>query len=288
MRTWMTRGVTAAVAIASLSSRTVHAQSKGSAIDVCVKASDDGQVARDEGRLVRARAAFRTCATASCPAIVQSNCARWLESVEAGLPTIVLAARTSNDGALTGDTAVEIDGTHTLDRLTGTPLPVDPGKHVFTFRHDGAVVVVETVVNVGEKNRLIVGLFEGAAAGTKPRVAATAETPPPTAGGKRPASLIPPLVLGAVGLVGITVFAVVGASALSDLHALESSPCATSGTCDGGEVRSVRTRFLVADLALGGGIAAIGAGALVLWLTPDTTVQVGSQPASAVRFSARF
>jgi hypothetical protein len=233
---------------------------RAAAVDTCIAASDEGQVLRDQSRYVEALKDFRTCAHASCPAIVQRNCARWADAAEEAVPTIVFAARAEGDGALPGDTAVEIDGVRALARLSGTPLAVNPGKHVFTFRRGDAVREVETMVNVGEKNRLVGVRFDAARA-TPSEVPA-----PPTAEHGRSVPIVP-IALGSIGLAGIVAFGAIGGGAVSDLHGIERAPCANTGTCDAGDVRSVRTRFLVADIALVAGVACLVASGLVLWLS---------------------
>src|SRR6185369_14341510 len=109
--------------------RTSQAQEARPNLDACLSASDQGQVLRDGAKYVAARAAFRTCSQASCPAVVQRNCARWLTEVEGAMPTAVFSARGPDGDPIAGDTSVQVDGVLLLERLTGTPTPMDPGPH---------------------------------------------------------------------------------------------------------------------------------------------------------------
>jgi hypothetical protein len=252
------------------------AQSRAPSVDACVSASDEGQVSRDAGKYVEARDSFRVCSAAGCPAVVQKNCERMLSAVEAGLPTVVFAARAPDDTPTPGMTTVQVDGAAAQEKLTGTARPINPGRHVFAFRHDGTTTQVDTIINVGEKNRLIIGRFDVApASAAEVRTPATAKEPasPSATGTKRSVAL--PVALSLVGAAGVITFAVVGSTALADLHATEKAPCAAHGTCDD-QVSSVRTRFLVADIALGTGVIALGIAA-VLWLSsPQSGAAAGS------------
>ncbi len=236
------------------------AASATATLDACLRASDEGQVLRDQTKYVRARDAFLACSQTRCPSIVRGNCARWLQEVEAGLPTVVLSAVDAHSDTSIADASVTIDGATSMPRLTGVPMAIDPGSHVFSFRHGGEAVDVEMLVSVGEKNRPVVARF----AGRSHEPAARPETPPADVPrGARGVAL--PFALSSIGVVGIGVFSVLGLTASADLRALEDAPCASSRTCHPDEESSIRTRFLVADVALFAGLVALGAG-VWLWL----------------------
>jgi hypothetical protein len=235
----------------------------GPSVDTCLAASDEGQVLRDQSKLMEAREAFRTCGQTACPGVVQRTCVRWLAEMEEAIPTVVLAARASDDRSVLDDVAVEIDGAALLDRLSGTATPVNPGRHIFAFKRGATTVKVEALVNVAEKNRLIVARFD-----TVPPILA----PPPARAEPRDevphgASPVIPLALGAVGVGALVVGGLLGGTAVADLHTLERDPCAGTGTCASDQVHSVRTRLVVADVALVAGIAALAGAGLVWWLS---------------------
>lgn len=255
----------AALAVATMvSPREARAERPTSSLDRCLSASSEGQKLRDDGHYLDARSELRTCANDACPAIVRQNCEKWLRDLESALPTVVLALRRA-DGSSVVDASISVDGAVVAARLTGTPLPLDPGEHRFVLKAEGAEVEHRTLVLAGQKNRAIVLTLPG-----RSPVAATPAPslePPPRSG--PPAAS---LALGGVGALALGTFAYVGLTAKSDLRALEGAPCAAQKTCDPAETDSIRARFLVADLALAAGVVAVGA-AVTLWIT-DTRARV--------------
>jgi hypothetical protein len=66
-------------------------------------------------------------------------------------------------------------------------------------------------------------------------------------------------VLGAAGVVALGAFAVLDATTYSDYRTLTTT-CGHTGSCSGSDVSSLRTRFTLAAISLGVGVAAIGVG----------------------------
>ena len=56
--------------------------------ETCLDAVSKGQRFRDTHKLVQAREQFRVCAAATCPAVVQTDCAQWLDSVDKALDVL--------------------------------------------------------------------------------------------------------------------------------------------------------------------------------------------------------
>ncbi len=244
-------------------------------LDRCLAASSDGQARRDEGRYLDARALLRVCANDACPAIVRQNCEKWLRDVEAATPTVVLALRRA-DGTSVVDASISVDGALVAPRLTGTPIPMDPGERRIVLHTANGDVEHKTLILAGEKNRAIV-LTAPPAKGPDPtKPTPPAEGPTEGHGGGPPAATI---ALGAVGAVALGAFTYVGLTAKGDLANLERAPCAASKTCDPADTDSVRARFLVADIALAAGVVALGAAAY-LWIADGRArVQVTGGPA---------
>ena len=56
----------------------------------CIDAAESGQQLRGAGKLMESRKAFGVCTAPACPAAVRRDCARWIEEVDAAIPTIAL------------------------------------------------------------------------------------------------------------------------------------------------------------------------------------------------------
>jgi hypothetical protein len=238
----------------------------------CVRASEQGQRLRDEGKLTKARDAFITCARSVCPAVVKKDCDGWLSDIEQSIPSVVVSAQDPGGGDVTA-ARVLVDGQLLAEKLDGRPLMVDPGEHTFRYEYPGAPPVEEKVVILtGQHNRVLKVKFGGpSSAVTPPPPSATATAPPPPpVETSRPA---PPavFVLGGVGLAALASFAYFGASGRSDISDLRST-CAPY--CAQDQLDSAKKKLLVADISLGVGVVALGA-AVVLFVTRPT-VQVPS------------
>src|SRR5579883_3482211 len=75
----------------------------------CLQAASQGETFRDAHRLIEARDQFRICAQQRCPAVVQKDCASWLDAAERGISTVVLSAK-DDHGVDLGDVTVTVDG----------------------------------------------------------------------------------------------------------------------------------------------------------------------------------
>lgn len=137
----------------------------------CVDAHSRGQDAKDQGKLSLARKLFLTCAQSQCPAVVQSDCARFADELTRQQPSLSFAARDGNGSDLP-DTTVYVDDILIVTRLDGKSHDVDPGTHSVKFSNNGKDQVVTVVVEPGEKGRPVVATFGSAAVAT------------PTGGGK--------------------------------------------------------------------------------------------------------
>ena len=119
----------------------------------CAEANANAQDLRREGKLSAARETLRKCADAACPGLVRDDCNRRLDEVERVQPTIVFDAKDAS-GKDVSAVRVTVDGTVVADRITGLPLLVDPGEHVFAFEVAGQSPVTEVfVIKEGEKER---------------------------------------------------------------------------------------------------------------------------------------
>lgn len=228
----------------------------------CVVAYEKGQVERAQKHLVRARTALVACAS-SCPATAQRECVAWLAEVDAALPTVVLRARLG--GQDTADVRVLVDGVELAARLDGAALAVDPGERRFRFEHPPDAPVEKSVVlGEGDKRRAIEVDFAGAS-----------PAPPPSR------FTWPVLALGGMGVVGLGAFAVLGITGASRYGELKDT-CAPK--CAVSDTDPLKTRFLVADIALGVGVVALAGGAYLFLRGPSAP----AAPAPAARWRPSF
>jgi hypothetical protein len=105
--------------------------------------------------LLRAREQLRVCAAAACPAVVQSDCANWLEEVERALATVVVTAKNAAGSDLF-DVKVAIDGQSFLSRLDGMAAPMNAGAHAFHFElASGESRDLQVMIKEGAKNQAV-------------------------------------------------------------------------------------------------------------------------------------
>ena len=224
----------------------------------CIDASVRGQELRDQGKLVAAREQLLACGVATCPRLLQKECAGWLVDVEARTPSIVLGAIDAS-GRDTADVKVTLDGAPFLARLTGQAQPIDPGAHLLRFEHAGSPTVEQQVIlREGERRRAITVRFPA----PTPVKASPREEPVASPGPARPIALA---ALGGVAIAAGVTVAVLGLGAQSDAEHLRTT-CAPA--CDPGDVTAARTKQIGANVALGVGLLAAGAGAILVFTWP--------------------
>ncbi|HUB10026.1 MAG TPA: hypothetical protein VMB50_23685 [Myxococcales bacterium] len=257
-------------------------------VHACIDSSSQGQVLRDRGDLIGARAQFRACAADACPRAIRSDCTRWLASVEQAIPTLVVAVRRGELDV--PGVSVTVDGVPV--RADGHPFEIDPGNHQLEAVKDGVAQHEAIVVAAGERNRLLVIQWKGAAPAPAPARLQAAAPPEVKAAAPRPQAsshaVGGPLVLGAIGVAGLGVFAGVGAWGQNELNGITSSPCGQSKSCAPGTTDGVQTKYVVADVGLGVGIASLAA-ALVWYVIPIRPAAVAlSTDGRSLALSGRF
>ncbi len=245
-------------------------------ITECLGSSEGGQVSRDQGHLLAARAQFVTCGSDACPAVVKVQCAKWLGDVDAMVPTIVASARDAAGGDL-DDVRLSVDGRVVATRLDGLPFSLDPGPHILSFDAGTRHAEVRVVLRSAEKNRPVAVQLGERSKPTPPPL-----PPSPSPGSSRPLPWAS-IVLAGAGVVALSSSAIVGFGAGSDLSALEAAPCAAHRTCSASDVTSVKTRFVVSDVALAVGIVCVGA-AGVLFLGRDASESRAALSRGELRF----
>jgi hypothetical protein len=225
-----------------LPARIAQAQSK----QECAAAYERAQVSRLDLELARAREELAVCATDPCPARMRRQCATWAREVEQEMPSVVVSVRAPKGGAVAGARLLVDGEPSALDAV----IALDPGKHVLRVEAPG-VRSQEREVSLAlrERRREIEFVLEG-----KPR---KARTPPPAARSEAlPASV---WVLGAVGITGLGVGTYVGLGALSRRSDLD----ACKPSCPREDVDRVERDYVISEIAVGVGVVALGAAAVI-------------------------
>jgi hypothetical protein len=236
----------------------------------CVEAHGKGQDARTAGQLAEASRLFLACAQPACPDLVRGDCARFAEEVARDQPTVTFAARDADKNDLP-DTAVYVDGVLAASKLgDGKAHEIDPGKHLIRFVHAGKDVMLDVVINQGEKGRALVGNFAPApSAGAPPAVGAATAAPPRDAPPelKRPAGPLVLVGLGAAAAVAGGVLFGAGFATLPSNCSLSTHQCAAPpGDAVFDKASSATTLVNVGGIAGGAGLLVFG-GSLIWYFS---------------------
>jgi len=246
----------AASTIALLAPSSAHAQDDATK-QACVSAYDETQNARQKGSLRLAREKALACSQEGCPAIVKKDCAQWLGEIDAAVPTVSFAVK-DDAGQDTTAARVFLDGQMLAERVGANAIQVDPGERTFRVELEGKPPIErKVVIREGQKGRVLEFSF------ADPKAAQPTE--PPVGNGNKGSAGIPVAswVLGGVGVVGLGLFATFGAIGLSEKSDAEDPAGGCAPNCTDDEVSSIRGKFLVADISLGVGVAALGAAVIV-------------------------
>jgi hypothetical protein len=202
---------------------------------------------------------------------VQTDCGQWLTEVDREMPSIVVAAK-DKEGNDTTAVRVFVDDQPFVESLGGTAVTVDPGPHQFRFELEGAEPIVKKIViRQGQKNRDIE--VSWAPKGAEPALDSPYDAPadeqpvePDTAAeSAEPGPLRPyAFIAGGVGAAGLISFAVFGALGKSQESDLRES---CEPDCSDEEISQVETKFLIADISLGVGVAGIATGVVLFILS---------------------
>ena len=240
----------------------------------CLAASDASLRSGNQHKLREERAQLLTCAVASCPADIRRECLHRVDEVNAQIPTIIFAAKDGAGNDLSS-VKVTVDGDVLAERLEGTALSIDPGRHTFTFETPGQPKVTkEFVIFEAQKDRRETIGF-GSPPPEKPAVAGPATVVPAREEGLGTQKTLA-LVTAGIGVVGIGIGAVFGVLAISkrnDAQAACPGDCATADGvnkwADAGSAGNASTiGFVVGGLAV--------AGAAVLWFTAPRAARTAS------------
>ena len=230
----ITRTVRYLVAASIVTTCLVHAGTARADMtkEQCLDAHSRGQDAKEQNKLSLARKLFLSCAQASCPAVVQNDCARFADDLSRLQPSITFVARDGNGDDLP-DTTVYIDGELIVTHLDGEPHDIDPGSHVIKFENGGKEKIVTIVIGGGEKGRTISATFgsptprteSASVTGTRGDLAVTA-TPKSRTTHATGAKVL--LWGGAALMAGGATFAVLGMVGMPSNCSLSTHQCAAA------------------------------------------------------------
>jgi hypothetical protein len=257
------------LALVWLSPMVARAQSAAT----CSGAYEKAQEEKAAGHLNAALGQLRVCVAQACPKFIREDCSRWIDQTEASLPSVVFAVR--RDGKDQTEVEVLCDGVLLAQSSDGKAIVVDPGAHNFSFSIPGfAPVEQRLIVREGERNRIIDVEFRTASE-TRSAIPAPAldtqrKGPPSESVVRRPFPWSYGFAgLGALGITGFAVFAMLGSNQQRDLE----RSCAPY--CQSGQVDSLKTKYLIADACLGVGLISLGV-ATYLYITGRASDSDGS------------
>jgi hypothetical protein len=265
-----------ALSLAAASAVSSTAQAAPPTKEECIETHGRAQDTRDRGQLADAKRMFMLCAQATCPALVQSDCAKFGEELSRAVPSVSFSARDPKGGDLP-DTQVFIDGTLVASRLDdGKAHDVDPGKHSVRFVRNGREATVSVVIAVGERGRNIsVTLGEPGGGASASETVHPVEAPP-----RRPSRPIFPLFVAGIGGAALVTGAVLGFVGLGRVPEQCSTSPRECAAPPGDKVfTDAKSAINLANTGLGIGIVGlvVGIGGLVWYfMTPPT------QPAPTV------
>jgi hypothetical protein len=232
---------------------------------ICLAQHEASQLLRRGGKLVEAREALVVCSREACPSFVRADCVDWLAEVDRSVPSVVLSAQSTKGDE--PDVRVSIDGRLVATRLDGKSFDLNPGVHLFRFELPPQKPIEQQVlVAEGDKNRRIAVTFVNPEAERK--VAPPLPERPSSRAESRPVP-VAVYALGGVALVGVAGFTYFGLSAKHDRDSLTGS-CAPF--CDSSSVGNVKTKLLLADIALGAAALSAGVGVYLFLSRPASPV----------------
>jgi hypothetical protein len=212
------------------------------------------------------------CAQQACPALIQSDCAKFGEDLSRSVPSISFSARDPK-GTDLPDTQVFVDGNLVSSRLDdGRAHDVDPGKHAVRFVHGSKETTVSVVVAVGEHGRNVSAIIgDPGSAGGPTQDTGTA---PPATAPKAPSRPVLPLVVAGIGGVALITGGILGIVGLGNVPSQCSTSSHDCAAPPGDKVFSdAKSAIGLANTGLAIGIIGlvVGVGGLVWYFTSSPT-----------------
>lgn len=223
----------------------------------CIQSYEATQTLRKAGKLRDASAEAAKCSADSCPTVLAKDCSKWQAEIASTLPSVVFEVK-GNAGEPLSNVKITANGQPLVDRLDGSPVPLEPGEVKLHFESaEGRGLPVDQTITLkeGEKSRKVAVKLGGA---------------PPD---ERKPLPLGPIVFGAVGIAAVgvgTAFALMGASSESDLDGCKPR-------CGADDVNAVSTKYAVADILFSVGAVSLVAAAYMFFTRPTSAASVGSR-----------
>lgn len=174
----------------------------------CLAASESAYKSAKDHKLLQERTQLLTCAAEHCPADVRRDCVQRMDDVNRAIPSIVFEVKDSAGNDLS-DVKVTMDATRVAERLDGTAITLDPGRHKFTFEIPGRPPIdKEYVIVISQKERRETLVVDSVSAKPEAVSPLTTHGQQPAVSQTRPglgAQKIAAIVAGGVGIVGVGV-----------------------------------------------------------------------------------
>jgi len=223
-------------------------------VETCTKAAQQGQQLRDQGKLRAARASFGACVQPQCPGPVRKDCSEWFAEVDRRVPTVILRAVRA-DGTDAAPTSAVLDGESVA--LDGRRVPVDPGRHVF-----------EVEIPSGKRSTV----FQAVESEQSRFVTLAIDDLEPSRGRSRTRVAYGLYGLGGLALITAGVTGYIGMRDWVDLQS-ECRP-----RCAAADINAAKTKFLVADVALGVSLLSAAAATVLLLTEPKAAASAAWIP----------
>ena len=313
-------GAVLAFAPAAAQARKKKGAAGAQVIRTCVDDYKTGLSLETSGQLIEGRERFVRCSKAACGSPLREECTTRFTQLDTEIPSVVPIA-TDDEGSPRFDVEVKMDGQLLTAKLDGHAFTLNPGRHEMSFSADGAVFATQELLIVqGQRNRTVQARLgdgpekrvtkakkTGAVAeapAALPAARKVKELPPPEQAAKQivekeeaekgaagpevtlatssaeEGSSVLPYVVGAAGLASIgtgVAFIYWGRKDNSRL-----SECATpESNCPQQAVDHIHRMYLIGNVALGVGVAALGA---AYWLHMRSGSTAETRAEQAYRF----
>jgi len=232
----------------------------------CVEAHRNAQELKQTGKLIEAQEHLVVCSAGSCPGAIISDCGNWISQLEQMTPSMVFEIKADGKQAL--DAKLFVDEKPIED--WSQAVKVNPGRHIVRVEVPNFPPREEQIVlPEGQRMRLIAIEFESQRPATEDPVAAQPKDY------KRPVPFVvyPLLAVGVGGLASFGVFSYLGRNQQDKLERICEPRCSDH------DMETMRLNYLVGDISVGVGAAALLGASIVYFTRPR--VEVGSNPKPA-------